>query len=231
MNADLASLTYVPAASAGSDVVSIVAEPPAPVETTRSIPISITGGGGGGGSGGPSLNVPASETVAAGGTVGVGGSYSDSFAAGNPGSLFLGISDSAGTLSATNASGQAVAGSGTDSIALQTDYVDVNAILASLHYTADADGGSDTIQFDVWNQAGVETTASTAVTIDAADFNAAVAGASGDMLADFSTATATAGSSGATAGVPDDGSSGGSRSVALGDAVTHPMVIVADAGV
>ncbi len=230
MNADLASLTYVPAASAGSDVVSIVAEPPAPVETTRSIPISITGSGGGG-SGGPSLNEPASETVAAGGTVGVGGSYSDSFAAGNPGSLFLGISDSAGTLSATNASGQAVAGSGTDSIALQTDYVDVNAILASLHYTAGADGGSDTIQFDVWNQAGVETTASTAITIDAADFNAAVAGASGDMLADFSTATATAGSSGGSAGVPDDGSSGGSGSVALGDAVTHPMVIVADAGV
>ena len=97
-----------------------------------------------------------------------------------------GISDGSGTLSATNASGQAVAGSGTRKASrCQTDYVDVNAILASLHYTAGSGAGADTIQFQAWNQAGVETTASTAVTIDAASFNAAAADASSNMVADF----------------------------------------------
>ncbi|MGA3398476.1 MAG: hypothetical protein ABSC95_04590 [Acetobacteraceae bacterium] len=213
INADLASLTYVPAAGATSDTVSIEAEPPAPVDTTRSIPISIAGGGG------PTLNEPASESVASDGTVAVSGSYSDSFAAGNPGSLFLGISDSTGTLSATDASGQAVAGSGSDSIAVQTDYVDVNAILASLHYMAGGSGGSDTIQFDVWNQAGVETAASTAVTIDPPSFNAAATDASSTMIADF--AATGSGSSGTT--TPADTSSGSSGALLLSDAVTHPI--------
>jgi hypothetical protein len=212
-NADLASLNYVPAAGATSDTVSIIAEPPAPVETTRSIAISIGAGGAGDDSGSPTLTEPTSETVATDGTIAVDGSYSDSFAAGNPGSLFLGISDSTGTLSATNASGQTVAGSGTNSIAVQTDYVDVNAILASLHYTAGASSGSDTIQFDVWNQAGVETTFSTAVTIDPA-------GASADILADFS--TNGSGSSGATLADTSGGSAG---SLLLSDVPTQSIGI------
>jgi filamentous hemagglutinin len=213
-NADLASLTYVPAAGATSDTVSIEAQPPSPVDTTRSMPISISGGA-------PTLKETSSETVASSGTVAVGGSYSDSFAAGNPGSLYLGISDGSGTLSATNASGQTVAGSGTDNIAVQTDYVDVNAILASLHYTAGSSAGSDTIQFQVWNQAGVETIASTAVSIDAASFNSASTDASGTMVADF----------GSAAGVstPDDTSGGSSGSFALDDAATHPIGILVGA--
>ncbi len=181
-NADLASLTYVAAAGATSDTVSIEAEPPAPVDTARSIPISIVSGVG---SVGPALHEPTSETVASSGTTAVGGSYSDDFAAGNPGSLFLGIHDSTGTLSASNALGHAVAGSGSASIVVQTDYVDVNAILASLHYSAGVSGGSDTIHFDLWNQAGVETTAATAITIDPAGFTAAARGASTAMIADF----------------------------------------------
>jgi hypothetical protein len=214
-NADLASLTYVPAAGTTADTVSITAEPPAPVSTTRSIPISITGSVSGTG-GGPSLNEPTSESVAQGGTIAVSGSYADSFAAGNPGALFLGISDSDGTLSATNAAGQAVAGSGTDSIALQTDYVDVNAILGSLHYTAGASSGSDTIQFQVWNQDGVETTASTAVTIDPPALN----DAAGSTTADFAIAGA-----GASAATLPDTSAGVTGSLALNDAVTHTVVM------
>jgi hypothetical protein len=206
VNADLASLTYVPAAGATADTVTISAAPPSPVFTTRSIPISITGGS-------PTLTDPTSETVAASGTIAVDGSYSDSFAAGNPGSLFLGISDSTGTLSAVNASGQTVAGSGTNSIAVQTDYVDVNAILASLHYTAGASSGSDTIRFDVWNQAGVETTASTAVTIDPGSAGA-------DMLVDFPTS-----GSGSSAMPLADPSSGAAGAMMLGEAVTQPIGI------
>jgi hypothetical protein len=218
-NADLASLTYVPAVAATTDTVTISTEPPAPVFTTRSIPISITGGG-------PTLSEPASDTVASGGTVAVGGSYSDSFAAGNPGSLFLGISDGAGTLSATNASGQTVAGSGSNSIAFSTDYVDANAILASLHYTAGGSAGSDTIRFDVWNQAGTESTASTAVTIDPPAFDAAATTASSDMIADFS--TVSAGSVGAT--MPLNANESWSGSLVLDTIVSHPIGIMPTEG-
>jgi hypothetical protein len=160
-NADLATLNYVAGAGASSDTVSIDAAAAAS-QTMRAIPITVAGSV----SSGPTLTEPSSENVAAGGTVAVSGSYSDSFAQGNPGQLFLSISDSSGTLSATDASGNPVSGSGTNSIALSTDYVDVNAILAGLHYTAGSASGTDQISFQVWNQAGAETTGMTAVTID-----------------------------------------------------------------
>ena len=100
--ADLATLAYVPAAGTSSDVgVVIIAVPPAQVTTTRAIPIAITTGGG------PTLTEPASATISANSKVAVGGSYADSFAQSNPGSLFLAIHDSTGTLDATDAAGNA----------------------------------------------------------------------------------------------------------------------------
>lgn len=63
--------------------------------------------------------------------------------------------------------------------------MDLNAILSNLHYTAGASTGTDTIHFDVWNQAGIETTGSTAVTIDPSSLTAAVSQASSTMLTDF----------------------------------------------
>ena len=170
------SLTYVAPGSSGTDSIDYQIWNQAGVETTGSVPVTISGDGSGGSSSGapiggttsssgPALSEPASETVAAGAQVAVSGSYSDSLAAGNPGALFLGISDSSGTLSATNASGAAVAGSGTNSIRLNTDYADVNAILQSLTYTAGSSGGPDSISFDIWNQAGVETTDTVPVTV------------------------------------------------------------------
>lgn len=165
VDAILNTLTYVAGAGPGSDNIHFDLWNQVGVETTGTVPVTVTSGGSGGGS--PTLAEPANESVAQAGTVSVNGSYSDSFAQNNPGQLFLGISDSSGTLSAQDASGQTVAGSGTSSIALNTDYVDLNAILASLHYTAGANAGSDSIQFQVWNQAGTESTAMTAVTIGA----------------------------------------------------------------
>ena len=162
INSDLASLTYVPAAGASNDVVSITALPPAPVKTTRLIPIGINSG-----STPPGLHEPASESVAAGGAVAVGGRYVDSFAQGNPGDLYLGISDSSGTLYATDASGSPLAGSGTNSISLGTDFRDLNAALASLRYLAGGSAGSDRIYFDIWNQAGIRTTDTVPVAVTA----------------------------------------------------------------
>ena len=213
LQADLASLTYVPAADASADTVTIQVSPPAPVSTMRAIPIDITGSAA---PSGPVLQEPGSETVASGGSVAVAGSYSDSFAAGNPGLLFLGISDSTGPLTATNAAGQAVAGSGTNNIAVQADYVDVNAILASLHYTAGTASGTDTISFDVWNQAGVETMGATAVTIDPA--------AQSMTLADFTTGGASIST------VQPTGSTGSAGSMPLADTPPHPIGIPLNTG-
>ena len=198
VNAVLSSLKFVAGSNAGSGSIYFEVWNQAGVESSDTVPVSITGGGVGSG---PALNEPASETVTAGGTIAVAGSYSDSLAQNNSGLLYLGISDSSGTLTAENAAGQAVAGSGTNHIGLSADYVDVNAILASLHYTAGATPGSDTISFDVWNQAGAETTGATTVTIDAAsqgtsmstaDFAPAGSGGAGSVTPSYQTnATAT----------------------------------------
>ena len=113
----------------------------------------------------PELTLPSSEQVTAASTIDFAGiSYSDNFAAGNPGQLFLGISDSNGTLSATDSAG-VVPGSGTDSIGLSVSYSDLEAILSSLSYTAAATSGSDSISFDIWDQAGVQTTGTIPVTV------------------------------------------------------------------
>ena len=171
LNAVLGSLTYTAGANTGSDTIDFDIWNQAGVETTGTVAVAVSGG-----SAGPTLTEPDSETVSTTGTTVVGGSYSDSFAQTNPGQLFLSISDSSGTLASQDASGQAVVGSGTNSIALSTDYVNLNAILANLHYTAGANAGSDSIQFQVWNQAGVETTGSTAVTIGAPANSVAMSG-------------------------------------------------------
>jgi len=210
MDADLASLTYVPAAGATADTVDIQVSPPAPVTTSREIPITITGGPS---NSGPTLTEPSSETVSPGATIAVGGSYSDSFAQGNPGQLWIGISDGSGTLTATNASNSTVAGSGTNNIGLSADYVDVNAILAGLHYTAGASAGSDTIQFQVWNQAGAETTWSTAVTIDPPSIGAAASQADFTVPPVVPTGTA----------VPLDAATGAAGLAMLSDPSGHPI--------
>jgi hypothetical protein len=163
INADLATLNYVPAVGAGADTVGISVTPPAPVTSSRSIPITVTNGGSG-----PNLHEPSSETVSSSASVTIIGRYTDSFAQGNPGSLFLSISDRSGTLSANDASGNSVSGSGTNSISISTNYTDLNAVLQNLTYVAGSSAGPDTISFDIWNQEGDETTDCVPVTVTGA---------------------------------------------------------------
>jgi hypothetical protein len=114
----------------------------------------------------PTLGLPASENVQPSGAVLVRPlSYTDSYAAGNPGAMFLRISDSAGTLTALDASGTPLPGSTTQMITLNGSYAQVTTALNSLHYIAPTTAGADTIRFDVWNQAGVETMGAVPVTI------------------------------------------------------------------
>jgi len=216
VNAVLHSLTYGAGLNGGSDTISFDIWNQAGTETTGSVPVTI-----GGSSSGPVLTEPSSESVAAKGTVAVGGSYTDSFAQANPGQLWLGISDSSGTLSSTDASGHVVAGSGTNSIGLSTDYVDLNAILANLHYAAGDSAGSDTIRFDVWNQSGTETTAATAVTLGPGSMASALTQASQAMMANFAAPTA----SGSSTLVPGNTPSFGSSSAALNDIGRQPAGI------
>ena len=159
--ADLATLAYVPAAGTSSDVVRITAVPPAQVTTTRAIPIAITTGGG------PTLTEPASATISANSKVAVGGELRRQLRAEQSGLAVPGDPRQhrhAGRDRRCPA--MRIPGSGTDGFAVQADYVDVNAILAGLRYAAGPTAGTDTITFDIWNQAGVETTATTSVTID-----------------------------------------------------------------
>ena len=53
--------------------------------------------------------------------------------------MYLHVWDSAGLLSATNAAGALLPGSGTDAITLSASYADITAVLASLSYAAAAD--------------------------------------------------------------------------------------------
>lgn len=113
----------------------------------------------------PTLTLPPFEQVTPSSTTPISGtSYSDSFAASNPGDLYLGISDSSGALSATDSEG-AAPGSGSDAITLSASFADITDILNSLTYTASSAAGSDTISFDIWDQAGTETTGSIPVTM------------------------------------------------------------------
>ena len=111
------------------------------------------------------LTLPASEQVDPGSTADLSGiSFNDSFAAGNPGDLHLSITDANGELAAADSAG-AVSGSGTNSITLDATYTDVQAILSSLAYVAPNSDTSDAISFDIWDQAGVETTGTIPVAV------------------------------------------------------------------
>src|ERR1700722_15471321 len=109
------------------------------------------------------LTLPSSEQIASNATITItGAAYTDSFAAGNPGEMYLAISDSSGDLYGfgpmSGGVPNAASGSGTGTIIFQGPYADVTDIINSLTYAATVASGTDDIHFDIWNQAGVEST-------------------------------------------------------------------------
>ena len=103
----------------------------------------------------PVITLPATVSTTTNGTVAVSGiSIADPWAAGNPGSLALTVSASAGSINMTDASGNNLAGSGTGTIQISGTLAQLNADLATLKYTAGSSNASITV--DVWDQAGVE---------------------------------------------------------------------------
>jgi hypothetical protein len=129
--AALDTLTYSAPATLGTDTLSIAVTDPAGMTASASLPISVL----------HSLSVvgPISVHAVAGATTSLGGlQIVDAAAAGNAAQLKVIVNDAAGALAMTGASGTAVAGSGTNSIAITGTPDQVNAELATLTYTPGA---------------------------------------------------------------------------------------------
>jgi Pectate lyase superfamily protein len=108
---------------------------------------------------GPLVIMPSSEQVAAGGTAAIYGTkFIDAFAESNPGNMAVNVSAGTGTVSMTDGNGNPVPGSGTGSIQLNGTFVEVNAALATLTYTAGVTRGTDTVIVNPYDQSGANTT-------------------------------------------------------------------------
>jgi hypothetical protein len=174
INADLATLSYTPGSSAGTDSINIEVWDQAGIEGSKSIAVTVTAAATtttttttGSASTGPVITVPASESVTAGATKTISGvSVSDAFAAGNPGSMVLNVTDTTGLLAMTS-NGTELAGSGTHSMSVTGTLAQINADLATLTYTAGSSGGTDSISVNVWDQAGLDSTKTVGVTVSA----------------------------------------------------------------
>lgn len=165
LNADLARLSYIAGGAIGSDSITVDVWDQAGMEGTKSIAVTIstpaptpaptpspaptpTG---------PSISAPASDNVSTASTSAMSGvSITDAFAASHPGTLALDLSAQSGTLRMTDASGNAIAGSGTHAISVDGTLAQLNADLATLSYTAGSSAGSDSVSVNVWDQAGIE---------------------------------------------------------------------------
>jgi serralysin len=169
INAWLATLTYTAGSTAGSDSISIDVWDQAGLEADPSIPVTIAAAATSPADptpAGPSIALPASESLYAGSTTDITGvSVTDAFAASNPGAMVLNVSAGTGDIAMTGANGTAVSGSGTQAISVTGTLAQINADLATLTYTAGSNSGSDAISINVWDQAGLQTTEAIAVTV------------------------------------------------------------------
>lgn len=166
INADLATLSYTAADTAGSkDSITADIRDQQGIEAVRSIGINIAAPA----PSGPMIAVPAAKDLPAGSAATIGGvSVTDAFAASNPGPMLVNLSANTGSLTVKGANGVAIPGSGTSAIQLVGSLAEINTDLATLSYTAGATTGNDNITVDVWDQQGLESTRGIPVTIGAA---------------------------------------------------------------
>jgi hypothetical protein len=215
INADLATLTYTAGSSTGGDAINVNVWDQAGLDATKTIEVTVAAASSSSSSSsstptGPSITVPASDSVTVGTTTTVGGiSVTDTFAAANPGSMVLNLSDTNGTLAMTSG-GTKLAGSGTSSMSVTGTLAQINADLATLTYTAGSSAGGYPISVNVWDQAGLDATKTIEVT---------VAAASASSSSSSSTSTQT----GPSITVP------ASDSVTVGTTTTVTGISVADA--
>ena len=162
INTALAGLTFIAGSKSGSDGVTIDVWDQAGMEKTQTIAVTVNLAP-------PQIAMPASDAVTAGTTTAVSGlSVTDPFAAGNPGTLGLDLNTISGTIGIRNAVGSNVTGLGTHAVQVVGTLAQLNTDLANLTYTAGSSGGNDTLTVNVWDQAGLHSTASAGVTVNPA---------------------------------------------------------------
>ena len=168
VNAALATMQYTGASSTGSDTVSVYTMDGAGLSSSQSIAVTVDADPGAPVDTGPVLSLPASEIVGRSTATAVSSIIlTDAYGAYNPGSLYLNVSDSHGTLAMKNWAGNTVAGSGTSSVTYQASFIDVAAALASLTYMSTGAVGNDTITITIYDQIGMSTVRTIAVNVSA----------------------------------------------------------------
>jgi hypothetical protein len=167
INADLAGLSFTAGTTAGSDGLTVDAWNPAGVERTQTISITISPAAPT--PTGPIIAAPASERATTGSTITIAGvSVTDAFAATNPGTMVLNLNAGSGSFGLSGPVGTPITGLGTAAVTVHGTLAQINADLAHLSYRASATSGSDSIGVNVWDQAGLDSTATIGVTVTAA---------------------------------------------------------------
>ncbi len=168
VNAALATLNYTGGTSTGTDTISVVTLDGAGLSSSQTIAVTVDTNPTPPTPSTPVLTMPATEQAIAGSASAVSGiSLNDPYAAYNLGALYLNVTDSKGLLSMTDWAGNTILGSGTTSITYQATFINIEAALASLTYQA-ASAGSDTIAITIYDQVGLSTYRTIAVSTTAA---------------------------------------------------------------
>jgi hypothetical protein len=166
INAALAGLSFTAGSTPGSDGITVDAWNQAGVERTQTISITVSTAAPT--PTGPVITAPASKSITAGTSFAVSGvSVADAFAATNPGTMALNLNAGSGTFGIMDPGGTAIRGLGTDAVTVDGTLVQINADLANLFYTAAGKSGSATISVNVWDQAGLSSTATIDVSVNA----------------------------------------------------------------
>lgn len=151
INADLAQLTFT--GTAGTTHVTFLVYDQAGVSTTAQEVLNANGTTP---SPDPVLTGPAQLTGTVGTPLALNGLvFTDTWAAGHPGSLALNVSTSFGTLSGTNGSGQALTGSGTASLHATGTVAQIDTDLANLALNS-AQAGAGSVRVEIYDQQGLE---------------------------------------------------------------------------
>jgi hypothetical protein len=152
LEADLTSLSYVAAATAGSDTLSVNVWNQGGVSVTKTMAINDVGAAT---AQDLTILLPSSVTVAPSSTTAISGiTISDPWGAAHAGSMALNLSVGQGTLEISNGATQL---SG-QNLNLIGSYTQLEADLATLRYASPAGIESVALSVNVWNQAGVSVT-------------------------------------------------------------------------
>ena len=173
VNAELATVTYTGGSSLGSDLITATSVDAAGLVSTRTIPVLIQPGTTATNSGGPALSAPATFAGFIGTPLVIPRvTVADTFAASHGGTVSLTISDTSGRLLLPE-TGAALFGNGSNSLIAAGSFAQIAAALAGLTYTGAAGATQDRVAFQVIDQEGFSSSATTAISVQASTISLA----------------------------------------------------------